>query len=116
MEQPEKMRHGHHHLPKPVATARMPEEKIDFYRYMVQSDFEGKYFLEENAHTWSGGLAQVRRINHTLRSLVELAKEHSAQRLEEYQAKGYLEYCPSEATNLHHNSSQEQHLTGEAGN
>jgi hypothetical protein len=47
--------------------------------------------------------------------LVELAKEHSAQRLEEYEAKGYLEYCPSEA-NLHHNSSQEDITTGEAGN
>jgi hypothetical protein len=113
MEQPEKMRH--HHLPKPVATARRPEEKIDFYMCMVQKDFEGKYFREENAHMWSRGLAQVRRINHTLRSLVELAKEHSAQRLEEYEAKGYLEYCPSEA-NLHHNSSQEDITTGEAGN
>jgi hypothetical protein len=103
----EKMRRlegrGEKPFPKPPVTARMPEEKINFYRYMVQTDFEGKYFREENAHMWSGGLAQVRRINTTLRSLVNLAKEHSSQRLEEYKINGYLEYCPTEA-NLSHNS------------
>lgn len=91
------------HVPytgRAAVTAPVPEEKIAYYREIVASDFEGKYFDEEKPRYFPGGFDTIKALNADIRKFIKARKEFAAAQIARYEEKGYAEYCPTEA-NLH---------------
>ncbi|KAL6657624.1 hypothetical protein ACP70R_005404 [Stipagrostis hirtigluma subsp. patula] len=70
------------------------EKKVAFYRTVVEQDYQNVFYTDEQAALLTGGLAAGRASNEFMRQAVRDFKERAQRRIDEYEAKGYLEGYP----------------------
>ncbi|CAN6245660.1 unnamed protein product [Urochloa humidicola] len=72
---------------------RMTEEKVAFYKKIVERDSYPAY-TEEQAQYYPMGPDEARKMNAIILKFAMEFKEHAAMKLKEYETLGYLESFP----------------------